>query len=189
MFRAFATFGAIYVRQTYFMENLADLATVVREVESHVGAAGWDQPVRLFAIVETKNLISSDPELAVQLNLANDLPLTSIEQELSPSQDLEELLGTIAWPENVIGAVLSIERIVLPPQAEESLPAEDDADWLTEISANPDRRDVRILSAVMRDGKNLNALRYRDHDEVDAVAIAPDLVPNLNESLLATFAD
>ena len=171
------------------MENLADLAAVVREVESHVSAAGWDQPVRLFAIVSTAELIETDPEMAAQLNLTEELPLTSIEQELSPTQDLEELLGTIAWPENVIGAVLSIERIVLPPQAEASLPAEDDEDWLTEISANPDRRDVRIISAVMRDGKNLNALRYRDHDEVDAVAIAPDLVPNLNESLLTTFAD
>ena len=171
------------------MENLAELTAVVREVESHVGAAGWDQPVRLFAIVSTAELIESDPELSAQLNLTGELPLTSIEQELSPTQDLEDLLGTIAWPENVLGAVLSIERIVLPAHAEVNLPPEEDADWLTEISANPERRDVRIISAVMRDGKNLNALRYRDHDEVDAVAIAPDLVPNLNESLLATFAD
>ena len=189
MFWAIATFEAFLLRQTKYMENLADLTAVVREVESHVGAAGWDQPVRLFAIVSTAQLMRTDPELAQQLNLTSDLPLTSIEQELSPNQDLVELLGTIAWPENVLGAVLSIERIVLPAQAEENLPNTDDAEWLTEVATNPNRKDVRIISAVMRDGTNLNALRYRDHDELDAVGIASDLVPNLNESLLTTFAD
>lgn len=171
------------------MENAENLAAVVQEVESHISAAGWDQPIRLFAVVSTAEVIASEPELAAELNLSDSLQLTSIEQELSATQNLEELLATIAWPENVLGAILAIERIVLPPDAQSQLPGEEDPDWLAEVSNHPDRRDVRIISAVMRNGENLNALRYRDHDEPSSVAIAPNLVVNLNESLLATFSD
>ena len=89
----------------------------------------------------------------------------------------------------MLGAILAIERIVLPPDAQSQLPGEEDPDWLAEVSNHPDRRDVRIISAVMRNGENLNALRYRDYDEPSSVAIAPNLVVNLNESLLATFSD
>lgn len=189
MFWQFATFGVLDLGQTLTMKNAENLAAVVREVETHVSGAGWDQPVRLFAIVATSDVIASDPQLAAELNLSPDLPLTSIEQELSVTADLEELLGTIAWPENVVGAVLAIERIVLPATAQADLPTDEDPKWLSEISMHPQRRDVRIISAVLRSGENLNALRYRDHDEPDSVAIAADLVPNLNENLLATFSD
>jgi hypothetical protein len=171
------------------MENRENLANIVREVDSHISAAGWDQPVRLFAIVRTADVLAAEPQLANELNLTDELAFTSIEQELATNQDLEELLATIAWPENVIGAILSIERIVLPQTAQNELPDEQDPDWLDGVATHPDRRDVRIISAVLGTGENLNALRYRDHDEIDSVAISENLVPNLNESLLATFAD
>ena len=171
------------------METRENLESILREVEAHIGSAGWDQSPRLFALVSTSDLINSDPELAKELELSESQPLTSIEQELNGEQDLEELLSTIAWPDEVLGAILSIERIVLPPEAESELPTEDDQELIEIAAEHPDRRDVRILSAVLRTGENLNALRYRSHDELDSVAVAPNLVERLNESLLATFED
>jgi hypothetical protein len=171
------------------MDLSENLEPILREVEAHISSAGWDQPARLFALVSTAELIATDPDLAKELNLTEDLALTSVEQEISAQQDLEELLGTIAWPENVKGAILAIERIILPPEAESDLPTNNDNDFVDAALDHPERRDVRIISAVMRGGQNLNALRYRSHDEPDSVAIAPDLVTRLNESLLATFED
>lgn len=177
------------IRQTKPMQINDNLEPILREVELHVSAAGWDQPARLFALVSTSELIAADPKLAQELNLSAEQELTSVEQEISPDQGLEDLLATIAWPEDVKGAVLAIERIVLPPSAEAELSSDNEQDLVETASDHPDRRDVRILSAVLRNGQNLNALRYRSHDEPDAVAVAPDLVTRLNESLLATFED
>ncbi len=172
-----------------FMSLFTHLDPIVREVESHVAGAGWDQSARLFALVPTENLLQANPELGAELGLTGDLLLTSVEQEIEVGKDgLEELLATIAWPDDVVGAIVIVERIVLPPEAEASLPQDSDQELVDAATDHPDRRDVRILSAVLRTGENLNALRFRTHDAPDDVAIAPDLVPRLNEALLETFA-
>lgn len=171
------------------MELHTGLEALVREVEDYVASGGWDQPTRLFALVPTAALIEADPSVAAELNLDANMPLTSVEQELEFGTDLEELLGTIAWPTDVEGAMVVLERMMLPPTATDQLPGEDDPDFVELAANHPDRRDVRIVSAVLRTGQNLNALRYRDHDEVTEVAVAPDLVTRLNDSLLATFAE
>lgn len=169
-----------------FAENLEPL---IREVEDHVASGGWDQPTRLFALVATETLIAANPELVSDLGLTGELPLTSVEQELEDTLELEELLGTIAWPDDVQGAVVVLERIVLPPSAESELPENSDSELIQAASDHPDRRDVRIVSAVLRTGESLNALRYRTHDTAEQVAVAPNLVERLNESLAATFAE
>jgi hypothetical protein len=171
------------------MDYAVNLESLVREVEDHVASGGWDQPTRLFALVPTAALIAASPELVAELGLSSELPLTSVEQEIEDSLELEELLGTIAWPDDVQGAVVVLERIVLPPSAESGLPAENDSELIQAASDHPDRRDVRIVSAVLRSGENLNALRYRTHDSAEQVAVAANLVGRLNESLAATFAD
>ena len=171
------------------MQFIENLEPILREVEQHISAAGWDQPARLFALVSTAELILADPTLAAELNLTPELALTSVEQEIEPGQSLEDLLATIAWPADVHGAILAIERIVLPPSAEAQLPNDGDQELIDAAIEHPDRRDVRIVSAVLRTGENLNALRYRSHDESTEVAVSPDLVGRLNESLLATFED
>jgi len=170
------------------MEMHAGLESLIREVEDYVAAGGWDQPTRLFALVPTATLIEADPTVAADLHLNADVPLTSVEQELEFGTDLEELLATIAWPVDVVGAMVVLERMMLPPTATDQLPGDDDPDFVELAANHPDRRDVRIVSAVLRTGQNLNALRYRDHDEPTEVAVAPDLVSRLNDSLLATFA-
>ena len=177
------------IRQTVDMDFANNLEALVREVEEHVGNAGWDQPARLFALIPTAALIAANPQTAQELGITGDLPLTSVEQELDSHTNLEELLGTIAWPQDVQGAILVLERIVLPPAAESDLPTDTESELIDAAASHPERRDVRIVSAVLRSGQNLNALRHRTHDETTAVAVAPDLVSRLNEALLATFAE
>ncbi len=167
------------MRQTKSMKNA--LPAIVSEVESHVSVAGWDQPVRLFALVSTDELLAANPHL----ELSGDLPLTSVEQELDdPNLPLDDMLATIEWPIDVAGAIVVIERIIVPPEVE--LPEDDSV--LEFIAAHPDKHEVRMVSAVLRTGESMNALRLKSHDDAQSVAVAADLVPQLNEALLATFA-
>jgi hypothetical protein len=88
------------------------LATAVLEIERHAAQAGWDQPARLFALVETARLVAREPHLADNLG---DTPLTPIEQEgLPPERPLEDQLTAITWPETVHGCAALVERVVLP---------------------------------------------------------------------------
>ncbi|WP_321166365.1 PPA1309 family protein [Serinicoccus sp. CUA-874] len=64
-----------------------------------------------------------EPALATQLRTPDDEGYTAVEQErLPPTPDLESLLGRMAWPPDVEGVALAIERIVVPPEAERDLP-------------------------------------------------------------------
>lgn len=160
------------------------LRRAAREVESHVAAEGWDQAPRLFALVLTADLIAAEPGLAAQLT---DEPgsFTPIEQELVGDRELEDLLTEIVWPDSVAGCAAVVERIMLPPEAEDSLP--DDPDALLEVVAqHPDRREVRLVAAVIRDGHAHSAVRARDSDA--ELLEGPDLVPGLIEHLRRTLA-
>jgi hypothetical protein len=172
----------------------AHLAEAVREIERHVATGGWDGPVRVFALVRTARALEVEPGLAAQLPddvlaLAARDPahLTSIEQEGLPAAgDLEELLGGLSWPDGVDGAAVTVERVVLPPAAEEGLP--DDPDRaLTYLAEHPDRQDVRIAVGVLRDGSSWCAVRTRINDSDDAVGQGATLVPGLVAGMLATF--
>ncbi len=170
------------------------LADAVREIEHHVAAAGWDGPVRVFALVRTQAALAAEPGLADQLDpqvleaaRADDQHLTSVEQEGLPSaDDLEQLLGGLTWPPTVDGAAVTVERVVLPPGAEQDLPADPDA-ALAALLAHPERQDVRLAVAVLRDGPAWCAVRTRAHDSDDAVGQGPDLVPGLVEAVRATL--
>ncbi|WP_456698679.1 PPA1309 family protein [Aeromicrobium sp. P5_D10] len=154
------------------------------EVESHVGSQGWDQGPRLFALVKTADLMAAAPDLVDQLTIVPD-GITAVEQDLAGGRELEELLTEIVWPDSVDGCAAVIERIMLPPEAEDSLP--DDPDALVEVAAaHPDRREVRLVAAVMRDGQSHSAVRARE--PLDATLLeGPDLVPGLIEHLRRTL--
>jgi hypothetical protein len=171
------------------------LAEAVVEIERHVATGGWDGPVRVFALVRTAAALDAEPGLARQLPpevlaaaAAQPDHLTSVEQEgLPASDDLEGLLAAIAWPDGVHGAALTVERIVLPPEAEQDLPTDPDA-ALQALLAHPQRQDVRIAVGVLRSGEGWCAVRTRAEDADQAVGQGPDVVPGLVEALRATFA-
>jgi hypothetical protein len=171
------------------------LTSAVVEIEKHVAAAGWDQPARLYALVDTATLLQNEPALAPELaeQLSQQVAaspaghLTSVEQEDLPEHaSLDELLSGIVWPPEVAGAALVVERLMLPPSAEAELPPEDDAalDW---VAQHPQRQEVRLAVAVLRDGSSQCALRMREHDNDTSVLSGPDLVPVLVQALAGTL--
>jgi hypothetical protein len=186
------------------------LTLTVAEVEAHVAEAGWDQSVRLFALVETADLLAREPQLAQTLGLVTpEAPghLTPVEQEDLGTGPLDDLLARIAWPEPVLGCALVHEVVTLPPGVEEALPTDvrDVAAW---ASSHPARQEVRMAVGVLRDGSRACALRVRGRPVVtaapepgspelrepaplapDEVLVGPDLAPGLAAALLSTFEE
>ncbi|MFC3575726.1 PPA1309 family protein [Streptomyces yaanensis] len=170
------------------------LTQAVLEIDEYVSGLGWDQPARLFALVDTARLRDQEPALAAQLGLEDEsgtTGLTPIEQdELPAGKPLDEFLGTIAWPDAVVGCALTVERLMLPPSAEGSVPEglseKKLAKWVAE---HPERQEVRMTVAVLRDGARESALRLREKDSSTEVLTGPDLVPGLAQALSATFED
>lgn len=165
------------------------LALVALDTERHVAARGWDQPARLFALVRTDDLLAREPQLREQMREPDLAPgsFTAIEQEGLPNTNsIETLIGRLAWPDEVDGCAFAIERIVVPPDAERDLPAGADA-AVEALAAHPDRQDVRLLAAVLRDGRSICLLRQRSNDSDDAVATGPEIAPGLVAALEATF--
>ncbi|WP_128379545.1 PPA1309 family protein [Streptomyces cavernae] len=170
------------------------LTRAVLEIDEYASGLGWDQPARLFALVDTARLRSQEPALAAQLGLQDEpetTGLTPIEQdELPAGRPLDEFLGTIAWPEAVAGCALTVERLMLPPSAEASVPEGlDEAGLAKWVAEHPDRQEVRMTVAVLRDGARESALRLREKDSPTEVLTGANLVPGLAEALSATFAE
>ncbi len=143
----------------------------------------------MFALVSNALLAEREPSMSEQLNVADPAGFTAVEQEgLPTTSDIESMLARVAWPEDVAGVALAIERIVVPPEAERDLP--DDSDGATQALMNhPDRQDVRILAAVIRGAESICLLRQRQHDSDEHVAIGPDIAPGLVHALSATLLD
>ncbi|WP_406219754.1 PPA1309 family protein [Streptomyces canus] len=170
------------------------LTRAVLEIDEYASGLGWDQPARLFALVDTAQLRAQEPALASQLGLEGaqeSSGLTPIEQDEIPAgKPLDEFLGTIAWPDAVVGCALTVERLMLPPSAEASVPQGlSEARLATWVAEHPARQEVRMTVAVLRDGTRDSALRLREKDSPTEVLTGRDLVPGLAEALSATFAD
>lgn len=155
------------------------------EVESHVGDGGWDQAPRLFALVLTADLLAAQPELADQLGAPDGY--TPIEQELPEGREVEDLLPEIGWPEEVSGCAVVMERLTVPAEAEAQLPA-DPAEALEFVTQHPDRQEMRIVAAVLRDGTGHVAVRPRVPAD-DPLIEGPGLVPGLVDLLSQTLSD
>ncbi|SHN32790.1 PPA1309 family protein [Cryptosporangium aurantiacum] len=167
------------------------LHAVVLELERHANAGGWDQPPALYALVDTAELLAAEPGLADQVGLsATEIEpgsITPVEQESIGDAPLDETLARIAWPESVLGCALVQEVLVLPPDAEDARP--DDTDPVEWAAAHTDRREVRMVAGVLRDGTSACALRMRPHGEVESTEViyGADLAPNLVVALRATL--
>lgn len=171
------------------------LAALTREVEQFVATGGWDQPVQLFALVPTSELLEQQPDLATQVD--STAPLTPVAQESLPEGELDEALATIVWPDTVQGCALAQEIVVLPPGAEEELPdgeAPDDAEHLRRAAANhPMRTEARLVAAVVREGTKACVMRLRarqtpdEQTPDDEIIEHPELAPNLLAALETTL--
>ncbi len=160
------------------------LQDVVVELERHAAGGGWDQPAALYALVPTANLIAREPGLAETLADASEL--TPVQQEDVDVQHLEGFLQQVAWPPEVVGVAAVVERLVLPPGAEQDVP--EDAEAAAAYAAeHPDRQEVRIVAGATREGDAWCTLRFRAHDADDKVLGSPDLVPPLVDLLRATL--
>lgn len=169
-----------------------DLLSAALDIERHVAADGWDQPALMFALVPTETIRADQPELADQLGVTDGGPaLTTFEQPAPPDEEeLDEFLARIEWPAQIAGAALVVERIVLPPEAEDEIADRPDA--AAAARAHPAAQDMRIVVAVMKDGEQMSVLRLRGAQDGpdaadDSVLTGTDLVPGLSEALLATF--
>lgn len=168
------------------------LAAAVLEIETHVAGEGWDQPARLYALVETARLVEQEPTLAASAGLTDasaEGSFTPVEQDqLRPDQPLESVLEGISWPSGVTGCAAVVERLVLPPGADGELP-EDPVAAGEYAAAHPDRQEVRIVAGATRGGSTYCALRMRAHDDDQSVVAGIDLVPGLLELIVATLQD
>ncbi len=172
------------------------LEAVAAEIEAFLASAGWDGPPTLFALVRTQ-VLASDPAAASLLGdgLADASEIspdaiTPIVQEELPDGPLDEALAQIGWPDEVLGCALGQEIVLLPPSAEPELD-----DLSVESAAavavqHPDRREARLVVAVLRDGQSAAILRLRAADELgDDLLTGSELAPNLVAALGATFDD
>ena len=168
------------------------LAAAVLEIEAHIAEGGWDQPARLYALVDTAQLVAREPALAAAMGLDSasaEGSLTPVEQDqLSPDRALETVLEQIVWPEDVTGCAAVVERLVLPPDADAQIP-EDPTDAEEFAREHPDRQEVRIVAGVTRTGSTYCALRLRAHDDRQSVVGGGDLVPQLLALLGATLEE
>jgi len=169
------------------------LTRAVLEIDEYAAGLGWDQPARLFALVDSAKLREQEPSLAAQLGIddSTTASLTPVEQDEIPAEvPLDEFLATIAWPDAVAGCALTVERLMLPPSAEASVPEGlSDKKLARWVAEHPDRQEVRMTVGVLRDGTRDSALRLREKDAPTEVLTGSGLVPGLAEALSATFAD
>ena len=169
------------------------LAHVVLDIEKAASLVGWDHAPSLYALVRTATLLEQ-PELPDDLKDAlrsewdgTDAHLSAIVQEDFQGGDLEEMLAHLAWPESVVGAALSVERVIVPPEVEAEAPSDPD-EALAFISNHPRATDVRIAAGALRGGETWSALRARTFDSDDKVGQGSQLVPGLTDALLASLS-
>jgi hypothetical protein len=167
------------------------LAAAVLEIEQHAAGSGWDQPARLFALVDTAALVRREPALASAMGLdaaSAEGSLTPVEQDALPADlPLEVALESILWPPDVAGCAAVVERLVLPPDADADIP--EDAAAAEEFAReHPDRQEVRIVAGATRAGSTYCALRLRSHDDDHSVVGGGDLVPGLLGLLVGTLS-
>ncbi len=182
------------------------LARCAREVVDFVDGEGWGQPPQLFALVPTAVLAAAEPGLLDEL--ADGSALTPIQQHSLPedigggSPALDEFLATTTWPEGVVGCALVQEIVVLPPAAESALddalvPLLADRDAADDAArhaaqSHPDRKDGRLIAAIVKDGPSLTLLQMHPEDDADPfgpieLLLYENLAPGIVEALYATF--
>ncbi len=163
------------------------LRAVTNEIEAGAARLGWDKPPSIYALVQTQALLET-PDLPADVEAdlreawdGTTTHLSAILQD-SISDDVEDVLPKLAWPETVTGAALTLERLVAPPEVEAQAP--EDPDEAAEfISNHPLSAEVRLTVGATRNGDSWCAIRTRDFDDPAHVVAGENLVPLLVEGL------
>ena len=167
---------------------LSPLTRAALETEAHVATDGWGQPARLFSLARNGELLRRQPALAAMLGDVDPDEFSAIEQEgVIRGDDLEKALGHTAWPADVDGVALAVERIIVPPQAEIETFGRGGTN-AQRLATHEQREDVRLLVAALRNGEIITLVRRRAEDDDDKVAIGTNIAPGLVEALKATLS-
>ncbi|WP_067965620.1 PPA1309 family protein [Nocardiopsis trehalosi] len=162
------------------------------DIERHASDQGWDQPIRVYALVPTADLVAREPALAEMLGVTGEVgpdELTPVEQEPLPDgMPIEEALGRMAWPDAVAGCAMVMERLVLKG-SDATLEPPQGADAGAWARGQDGAEEIRMVAGVLRDGARHSALRMRSHDSADEVLNGADLVPALTSALALTFEE
>ncbi|AKK10555.1 PPA1309 family protein [Corynebacterium uterequi] len=126
------------------------LNAAMREAVDFIHAEGWDAPPTLFGVVPSRLLIDA-------IDLDDDTrPLTLVVQDLLPENlegghdALVDYCARIAWPQQVVGAILA-QEIMFKDSAE---------------GADAQPRPARLFSGVLREpGVELTLLQLRPTPE------------------------
>lgn len=155
------------------------------DLERHVSEQGWDQPLELYALVPTAELLKAEPAAARLLGIdepSDPGQLTPVQQEQLPSDiPLEEALGRIMWPEGVTGCALVMERLTVKGSDETLAVGEEPS------TEDEETEEIRMVAGVLRDGSRHCAMRMRSHDSDAEVLSGEDLIPALTSALALTL--
>ncbi|MDO5671674.1 MAG: PPA1309 family protein [Actinomycetaceae bacterium] len=171
-----------------------DLASVVLEIEAYQSSRGWDMPLAVFALVPTARLLEESPETSdedrakIEATLAaSPGHLSAVEQTAIPaSMSLEDILGHMAWPQDVQGAAIAAERTTLPSSVMDGAP-EDPQELLSYLQNHPEAQQVRMVVGAVREGATWCAMRLRSKDSEENVIQGAELIPTLAEHVKATL--
>ena len=167
------------------------LAAAVLEIESHIAEGGWDQPSRLYALVDTAALVRREPELASAMGLddasADGLAHPGRAGAAARPTGSSPTLASIAWGRR--GDRLRGRRRAAGAAAGRRRrdPRRPEPPRRRTPREHPDRQEVRIVVGVTRAGATYCALRLRAHDDDQSVVGGADLVPELITLLGATL--
>ncbi|MBV7363552.1 hypothetical protein KRX54_03790 [Actinomycetaceae bacterium TAE3-ERU4] len=169
------------------------LALAVKEIEQQASQVGWDHPPTVYALVKAKQLLA-DPQLPEQFRghlesqiQVNEEYLVAVVQEDLSTPQILETLEQLAWPEEVCGMAVSLERVSVPPEVEAQAPADSEA-AATFFANHESREEIRICAGALRTGQTWCAIRSRAHDSEESVVEGSEMIPDLSQALLATFA-
>ncbi|MFT0762598.1 PPA1309 family protein [Scrofimicrobium sp. R131] len=175
-------------------ENQLALKTVIHEIERGAARLGWDRPPAIYALVPTQELLAAPDlpaDIAEQLReswTGEAEHLSAILQDPLAEDNLEEILPELAWPDQVAGAAVAVERAIIPPEVEDQVP-EDPHEAAHFVASHPDHTDVRLTVGVLRSGESWCAIRTRPFDSDDQVGSGENLIPGLVELLRLGFVE
>ena len=131
------------------------LQDLLLSLEQQIDDFGWDQPPTLWEFLAADDIAEVHGD-ALPVDADGVSPSFGLRraQVITGEDPYEALVGSKA-DENALGAMLVCEAWAAPAGDRSGVAPTD----------HPDRREVRILDLVLRDGTALSVVRYRDKDE------------------------